>query len=140
MWSTNQLQRVYAVCLSCGNRTIDYQRIEEAIAAWNRRAANDINVAPNADRIRSMRLIDEIAYQEKIAKIPVEERTFVKAWETAQEMPEIDAVPVVRCENCKHYNRVGCSDGFGWCERMDIGVNDDFYCSLAEMKEQEAHT
>ena len=45
-----------------------------------------------------MRLIDEIAYQEKIAKIPIEERTFVKAWETAQDMPTIDAVPVVRGE------------------------------------------
>ena len=45
-----------------------------------------------------MRLIDEIAYQEKIAKIPIEERTFVKAWETAQDMPMIDAAPVVRGE------------------------------------------
>ena len=45
-----------------------------------------------------MRLIDEIAYQYKIAKIPMEERTFVRAWETAQNMPTIDAVPVVRGE------------------------------------------
>ena len=29
---------VYAVCKSCGNRTIDYQQAEQAIAAWNRRA------------------------------------------------------------------------------------------------------
>lgn len=27
---------------------------EEAIAAWNRRAGNDTNIATNADRIRSM--------------------------------------------------------------------------------------
>ena len=50
-----------------------------------------------------MRLIDEIAfdeiaYREKIAKIPIEERAFVKACETAQDMPTIDAVPVVRGE------------------------------------------
>ena len=45
-----------------------------------------------------MRLIDETAYQDKIAKIPIEERTFVKAWETAQDMPTISAVPVVRGE------------------------------------------
>ena len=45
-----------------------------------------------------MRLIDETAYQRKIAKIPMEERTFVRAWETAQNMPTIDAVPVVRGE------------------------------------------
>lgn len=45
-----------------------------------------------------MRLIDETAYQRKIAKIPMEERTFVRAWETAQNMPTIDAMPVVRGE------------------------------------------
>ena len=45
-----------------------------------------------------MRLIDETAYQIKIAKIPMKERTFLKAWETAQHMPTIDAVPVVRGE------------------------------------------
>ena len=59
-----------------------------------------------------MRLIDEIAYQEKIAKIPIEERTFVKAWETAQDMPTIDAVPMVRGEwiVTKDYpHRVYCS-------------------------------
>ena len=39
---------------------------------------------------------------------------------------------IVQCKNCKHYNQIGCSDGFGWCERMDRGTNDDFYCSLAE--------
>lgn len=48
----------------------------------------------------------------------------------------LDSCENVRCENCKHYNRMGCSDGFGWCERMDRGTNDDFYCSLAERKEE----
>ena len=48
-----------------------------------------------------------------------------------------DAVPVVRCENCKHYNRIGCSDGFGWCESMDRGVSDDFYCANGAKMEVE---
>lgn len=59
----------------------------EAVAAWNRRAGKDINVAIN------------------------------------------NAVPVVRCGECKHYNTTGCSKGFGWCESMDRGVSDDFYCA-----------
>ena len=47
------------------------------------------------------------------------------------EAPEIDAVPVVRCVECKHYNTIGCSVGFGWCESMDRGVNDEFFCACA---------
>lgn len=43
--------------------------------------------------------------------------------------PEIDAVPVVRCKECEDYNTIGCSKGFGWCESMDRGVSDDFYCA-----------
>jgi hypothetical protein len=43
--------------------------------------------------------------------------------------PTIDAVPVVRCKDCKHYNTIGCSKGFGWCESMHRGVSDDFYCA-----------
>ena len=40
-----------------------------------------------------------------------------------------DAVPVVRCKECEDYNTIGCSIGFGWCESMDRGVSDDFYCA-----------
>ena len=41
----------------------------------------------------------------------------------------IDTVLVVRCKDCKQYNTTGCSKGFGWCENMDMGVSDDFYCA-----------
>jgi hypothetical protein len=43
--------------------------------------------------------------------------------------PTIDAVLVVRCKDCKHYNTIGCSKGFGWCENIDGGTNDNFYCA-----------
>jgi hypothetical protein len=49
--------------------------------------------------------------------------------------PTIDAVPVVRCKDCAHYNTAGCSVGFGWCESMDRGVSDDFYCAYGAKKE-----
>ena len=61
----------------------------------------------------------------------------IAAWNRRANLGSCENELIVRCENCKHYNRIGCSDGFGWCERMDRGVSDDFYCSLAEMKEQE---
>ena len=53
----------------------------------------------------------------------------------ANGLPTIDAVPVVRCGECKHYNTTGCSVGFGWCESMDRGASDEFFCSCGERKE-----
>jgi hypothetical protein len=46
-----------------------------------------------------------------------------------KEAPTIDAVLVVRCKDCKQYNTTGCSKGFGWCENMETGTSDDFYCA-----------
>lgn len=47
--------------------------------------------------------------------------------------PTIDAVPVVRCKDCKYYNTIGicnetswavCEDSFCcWAERKDDGTN-----------------
>ena len=68
-----------------------------------------------------MRLIDETAYQDKLAKIPIGERSFTKAVEIAQRMPTIDAVEVVRCRDCVH---------FGECL-----VTENDYCSNGEKKE-----
>ena len=49
--------------------------------------------------------------------------------------PTFDAVLVVRCKDCKQYNTSGCSKGFGWCESMDRGVSDDFYCAYGAKME-----
>jgi hypothetical protein len=45
-----------------------------------------------------------------------------------------DAVRVVRCGECSHYNISGCSEGFGWCEKIDIGVTDGHFCSFGERR------
>lgn len=49
--------------------------------------------------------------------------------------PVIDAVPVVRCRDCKHYNAACCAPGFGWCERSghDRVTTDDWFCADGEM-------
>ena len=49
----------------------------------------------------------------------------------------IDAVPVVRCKDCKHYNTINCSKGFGWCENMDRGTGDNFYCANGKQLKKE---
>ena len=41
-------------------------------------------------------------------------------------MPTIDAVPVVRCKDCKHRFKDS------WCEYVD---DDNFYCAYGERKE-----
>ena len=50
-------------------------------------------------------------------------------------LPVVDAVPVVRCKDCKHsYVTIGarcCSYGAFY----DVAVPDDFFCALAERKD-----
>ena len=52
--------------------------------------------------------------------------------------PEVKAVLVVRCKDCKHYNTIGCSKGFGWCENIDRGTSDDFYCANGKQLNKES--
>ena len=44
----------------------------------------------------------------------------------------LEKTQIVRCKDCKHYNIIGCSEGFGWCERYNIGHTDDWFCSDGE--------
>ena len=53
----------------------------------------------------------------------------IAAWNRRAILDGCENEMIVRCESCKHYNRIGCSKGFGWCESMDRGVSDDFYCA-----------
>ena len=45
---------------------------------------------------------------------------------------------VVRCKDCKHYDTIGCSKGFGWCENMDRGTSDNFYCANGKRLNKES--
>ena len=94
-----------------------------------------------------MRLIDETEYQESLAKIPMEERTFRRAVEVAEDMPTIDAVPVVRCRECKHtrektaYEAVYLKPECLICEHPEVSedgwavVTPEHFCSYRERKE-----
>ena len=89
-----------------------------------------------------MRLIDADALKSKVQaqewkRDPAVMLALDWIYMLLNEQPTIDAVPVVRCKDCKHYNTIGCSKGFGWCENMDMGVSDDFYCANGAKMEVE---
>lgn len=49
--------------------------------------------------------------------------------------PTVDAVPVVRCGECKsHFN---WQNGSGVCRKCGINTTDDFYCADGERKDGE---
>ena len=76
-----------------------------------------------------MRLIDADALPKEISWDKIENTAF---WETINEQPTIDAVPVIRCKDCKWYEfdeKLHCGLPHG------VRLKDD-YCSDAERKEE----
>ena len=48
--------------------------------------------------------------------------------------PTVDAVPVIRCRDCKHWQ---CDDGESYCDELCIfGTDMNSYCSYAKRKEE----
>lgn len=54
--------------------------------------------------------------------------------EDIQKQPTVDAVPVIRCKDCKCWDK---PNGWnGWCDKHSILVEADDFCSSAERKEE----
>lgn len=88
------------------------------------------------------RLIDVDALDIRVLNpLATDKPEYAHGWNCAIEMvvkaPPVDAVEVVRCKKCRHYNQSGCSKGFGWCENLGIGRNDNNFCNTGEMTEAE---
>ena len=50
------------------------------------------------------------------------------------EEPTVDAVPVIRCKDCKHW---ACDDSESYCDELGIFNTDmNSYCSYAKRKEE----
>ena len=102
-----------------------------------------------------MRLIDADALEKAInewmpkdqstwmdSDIPPIENLIVSVMMTIQEQPTVDALPVVRCKDCKYYRK----DGDCWHEWDNAGriyyqsiinePNPDDYCSRAKRIEE----
>ena len=56
---------------------------------------------------------------------------FAEADKVIWAMPTVDAVPVVRCRDCKHHNK----PRLGWCEVHLDRENLDDFCSHGKRKE-----
>ena len=84
-----------------------------------------------------IRLIDANALK---AKMRNTSRYFYIKYDI-DEAPTVDAVPVVRCKDCKHYHTE-----LGWCDVNSTFIkehsewrmfNDDDFCSYGERREGE---
>lgn len=61
-----------------------------------------------------------------------------EAWNRRAILDGCENELIVRCKDCKHYNTIGCSKGFGWCENIDRGTNDNFYCANGKQLNKES--
>ena len=59
---------------------------------------------------------------EKVDNVP-------KFYDWLNSLPTIDAVPVVRCKDCKYYNTIGVCNETSWA------VCEDSFCCWAERKD-----
>ena len=83
-----------------------------------------------------MRLIDVVALDFSRVSDTVCKK---QAWEAVEEAPTVDAVPVIRCRECKYCTQFEVYK-VKWfvCTRNNDGIdmNADDYCSKAERKEE----
>ena len=86
----------------------------------------------DADELKAVYIPSEIEGFEKMM-VPVE-----VVLQNIDDMPTVDAVPVVRCKHCKHYeypeNRVP-EERVWWCYCWNEGTGKDDYCSYGERKD-----
>ena len=90
-----------------------------------------------------MRLIDA----EKLVEYGYSlERTYRKDSSTMvverckiKDIPVVDAVPVVRCKDCKHWCKEKDDSDYGHCKRYDHYARADCYCSDGERREDETN-
>lgn len=51
--------------------------------------------------------------------------------------PTVDAVPVVRCKDCKYWDdkwHSSAGNGFHYCPMIDLVTHELFYCSIGELQ------
>lgn len=61
---------------------------------------------------------------------------FCEAYRVIQNMPTVDAVPVVRCRECEYAKNAKVNKkGFRICPASHMEIVDDDYCSYGEREE-----
>lgn len=59
---------------------------------------------------------------------------FVSACEAIYEAPVVDAVPVVRCKDCKHSEKSTIPYRDLWCEVNEIYMDLNYFCADGERR------
>ena len=129
-------------CPACGgNQYTPADTAEGCIYCGNK----ELKKMETLARRNSMRLIDADKAVEQINEwldqtgaIPLNTSYHFELLGCIEDCPTIDAVPVVRWKDCKHYNTIGCAKGFGWCENIDRGTSDNFYCANGKQLNKES--
>jgi hypothetical protein len=84
--------------------------------------------------METKRLIDADALKQRAIRVStVKEHCYMKAVGTHEidKAPTIDATPVIRCKDCKHFVKEdGCSGGM--CDEHSVWFNDNDFCSYGE--------
>lgn len=74
----------------------------------------------------------------------IQETLYRRAFKTRQDIeewlnfaPTIDAVPVVRCKECKHWRKdfAGCTEFVVRCDYANYMIGENGYCLYGERKE-----
>lgn len=88
-----------------------------------------------------MRLIDADALKTAIDNGWKPDMMVSEIWDIIDEQPIVDAVPVVRCNDCKYYSGANDKDGYftaiGFCNHENhhiMPLRFDFYCDDAKKK------
>lgn len=97
------------------------------------------------------RLIDADALEKKLHELALDEwnqkasTTWSNALLECEDMvynaPTVDAIPVVRCKDCKHnyHNMIPSGEAeYGCTKCIELPITADFYCSWAERREDES--
>ena len=54
-----------------------------------------------------------------------------EARQIIDDMPTIDAIKIIKCKDCKHYDTLGYRGRYGWCWEVESEMFDDCYCGKA---------
>ena len=64
----------------------------------------------------------------------IRDETLMEIGSKVKSMPTVDAEPVTRCKDCKHW---ACDDSESYCDELGIFDTDmNSYCSYAKRKEE----
>ena len=109
---------------------------EEIFAEIEKKIASmEYKVRTSRKTVKVEELIDQMNWL--LHKVVPEEIAKLKKKHTEDTNPTLDAVAVVRCKDCKCYEK-GSNDSEGWeyCGRTGVNCNADDYCSYGERREQ----